>query len=144
MDHLKKRPDPFQPLPGMAPTAPCDPELSVAFDVVRPSAPSGPVVFSSPHSGDVYPASFLAAAQLDPLTLRRSEDAYVQELFAAAPELGAILMSARFPRAYLDVNREPYELDPRMFDGPLPDFINSRSLRVAGGLGTIARVVAQS
>ena len=144
MDHLKKRPDPFQPLPGMAPTAPCDPELSVAFDVARPCAPTGPVVFSSPHSGDVYPASFLAAAQLDPLTLRRSEDAYVQELFAAAPELGAILMSARFPRAYLDVNREPYELDPRMFDGPLPDFINSRSLRVAGGLGTIARVVGEA
>ena len=144
MDHLKERPDPFKPLAGPAQASAGDPELAVAFDVVRPPAPLGPVIFSSPHSGDIYPASFLAAAQLDPLTLRRSEDAYVQELFGAAPELGAILMSARFPRAYLDVNREPYELDPRMFDGPLPDFINSRSLRVAGGLGTIARVVGEA
>ena len=56
--------------------------------------------------------------------------------------LGAPLMTARFPRAYLDVNREPYELDPRMFDGRLPPFANTRSMRVAGGLGTIPRVVA--
>jgi N-formylglutamate amidohydrolase len=51
-------------------------------------------------------------------------------------------MAARFPRAYLDVNREPYELDPRMFDGRLPAFANTRSMRVAGGLGTIPRIVA--
>ncbi len=144
MDHFKDSPDPFQPLAGMAQASPCDPELAVAFDVVRPGASVGPVIFSSPHSGDVYPAAFLALAQLDPLTLRRSEDAFVQELFGAAPELGAILMSARFPRAYLDVNREPYELDPRMFEGRLPDFANTRSLRVAGGLGTIARVVGEA
>ena len=49
--------------------------------------------------------------------------------------------AANFPRAYLDVNREPYELDPRMFDGRLPAFANTRSMRVAGGLGTIPRIV---
>ena len=144
MDHFQKRPDPFQPPPTQTQAAPCDPELAVGFDVVRPAAPISPVIFSSPHSGDVYPAAFLAAAQLDPLTLRRSEDAFVHELFGAAPELGCVLMSARFPRAYLDVNREPYELDPRMFEGRLPDFANTRSLRVAGGLGTIARVVGEA
>ena len=76
------------------------------------------------------------------MALRRSEDAFVDELFADVVALGAPLMTARFPRAYLDVNREPYELDPRMFDGRLPPFANTRSMRVAGGLGTIPRVVA--
>ena len=76
------------------------------------------------------------------VALRRSEDAFVDELFAHVVALGAPLMTARFPRAYLDVNREPYELDPRMFDGRLPPFANTRSMRVAGGLGTIPRIVA--
>jgi N-formylglutamate amidohydrolase len=54
------------------------------------------------------------------------------------------LLRALFPRAYLDVNREPYELDPQIFDGRLPDFANTRSLRVAVGLGTIPRVVGDA
>ncbi|HTV34108.1 MAG TPA: N-formylglutamate amidohydrolase, partial [Methylocella sp.] len=74
----------------------------------------------------------------------RSEDSYVDELLAGVTALGAPLIKARFPRAYLDLNREPYELDPRMFEGALPEFANTRSLRVAGGLGTIARVVGQA
>ena len=74
--------------------------------------------------------------------MRRSEDAFVDRLFAGAVPLGAPLMTARFPRAFLDVNREPYELDPRMFEGRLPSFVNTRSMRVAGGLGTIPRIVA--
>jgi len=126
------------------PLAPRDPELAVPFQVIRPDGATCPVVFSSPHSGSIYPCAFLAASQLDALTLRRSEDAYVDELFGAAPQLGAILMRAHFPRAYMDVNREPYELDPRMFEGRLPAFANTRSLRVAGGLGTIARVVGEA
>ena len=140
MDHFDLKAEPL----GGADHALRDPELAVAFEVIRPPVPAGPVGFSSPHSGNVYPATFLAAAQLDPLTLRRSEDAYVDELFSAAPELGAVLMRAHFPRAYMDVNREPYELDPRMFEGRLPAFANTRSLRVAGGLGTIARVVGEA
>jgi len=63
-------------------------------------------------------------------------------LFAAAPSLGAPLLSARFPRAYLDVNREAYELDPAMFSDALPGFVNAGSPRVRMGLGTIARIVA--
>lgn len=118
--------------------------FSPAFDVLDPIPQKTPLVFSSPHSGAHYPAEFLADSQLDPLTLRRSEDAYVDELFAGAPAAGAPLLRAHFPRAYLDVNREPYELDPRMFDGRLPLGANTRSIRVAGGLGTIARVVGDA
>jgi N-formylglutamate amidohydrolase len=103
-----------------------------------------PFVFSSPHSGRVYPASFVKASNLDPVTLRRSEDCFVEEIFAGVVALGAPLIHAHFPRAYLDANREPYELDPAMFADPLPPHVNTRSLRVAGGLGTIARVVADA
>ena len=90
------------------------------------------------------PAGFLKRRGSTRAVLRRSEDAFVDALFGGATALGAPLIRARFPRAYLDLNREPYELDPRMFDGPLPAFANTRSLRVAGGLGTIARVVGQA
>jgi N-formylglutamate amidohydrolase len=114
------------------------------FEVVEPARISAPVVFNSPHSGARYPAAFLASVRLDALSLRRSEDAYVDELFLPAVDYGAPLMRAHFPRAFLDVNREPYELDPRMFDGRLPAYANTRSLRVAGGLGTIARVVGDA
>ena len=103
-----------------------------------------PLVFSSPHSGSTYPPRFLAASRLDPLTLRRSEDAFVDELFLPCVTLGAPLLRAFFPRAYLDVNREPYELDPQIFDGRLPEFANTRSLRVAVGLGAIPRVVGDA
>ena len=112
------------------------------LDLHEPAERNLPLVFSSPHSGSDYPADFLAASRLDPLALRQSEDSFVDELFAAAPRLGAPLLSARFPRAYLDVNREPYELDPGMFSEPLPSFVNARSPRVRIGLGTIARVVS--
>ena len=105
---------------------------------------ASPLVFSSPHSGSTYPERFLAASRLDPLTLRRSEDAFVDELFLPCVALGAPLLRALFPRAYLDVNREPYELDPQIFDGRLPEFANTRSLRVAVGLGTIPRVVGDA
>jgi N-formylglutamate amidohydrolase len=101
-----------------------------------------PLVVASPHSGSDYPAEFVATSRLDPLTLRRSEDAFVDEIFAGSPRLGVPMLAARFPRAYLDVNREAWELDPAMFTEPLPDYVNARSPRVRMGLGTIARVVA--
>ncbi len=115
-----------------------------AFEVIEPRRLASPLVFSSPHSGRVYPADFLDMSRLDAAALRRSEDAYVDELFAAVGAVGAPLLRAHFPRAYLDLNREPYELDPKLFDGPLPSFANTRSLRVAAGLGTIPRVVADA
>ena len=112
------------------------------LDLRRPAAQLLPLVVASPHSGSDYPADFVAASRLDPLALRRSEDAFVDEIFAAAPRLGAPMLAARFPRAYLDVNREAWELDPAMFSDALPDYVNARSPRVRMGLGTIARVVA--
>jgi N-formylglutamate amidohydrolase len=115
---------------------------STPLDLWRPAAQLVPLVVASPHSGSDYPAEFVAASRLDPVTLRRSEDAFVDEIFAAAPRLGAPMLAARFPRAYLDVNREAWELDPAMFGDALPDYVNARSSRVRMGLGTIARVVA--
>ena len=128
---------------GQPRPAPCAPELEPPFEVLGEIARSA-LVYSSPHSGAVYPASLIAASRLDAHTLRRSEDAYVDELFSGVLDTGACLLKAHFPRAFLDLNREPYELDPRMFDGRLPAFANTRSMRVAGGLGTIARVVGEA
>jgi len=112
------------------------------FDVGVPQPQRLPLVFASPHSGSNYPADFVARSLLDPVALRKSEDSYVDEIFAAAPRLGAPLIRALYPRAYVDPNREPYELDPRMFEEVLPDWVNIASPRIAAGLGTIARVVA--
>ena len=121
-------------------------ELGASVDppheVAAPAQQQVALICASPHSGSDYPAEFLAASRLDPLTLRRSEDSFVDEIFGGAIELGAPLLKARFPRAYLDPNREPFELDPTMFADPLPTYVNSRSPRVQVGLGTIARVVA--
>lgn len=114
---------------------------AVAFEVRVPIETRLPFVYASPHSGTYYPSEFIAAARLDPLALRRSEDSFVDEIFAAAPELGAPLLCARFARAFCDPNREPYELDPGMFADRLPEYANTTSSRVAGGLGTIARTV---
>jgi N-formylglutamate amidohydrolase len=111
------------------------------FEVLEASEQSLPFVFASPHSGRIYPKSFLQATRLDGTAIRRSEDSFVDEIFGAAPALGAPLLRAHFPRAFIDPNREAYELDPTMFEGPLPQFVNSRSPRVMAGLGTIARVV---
>src|SRR3972149_10523135 len=109
--------------------------------IARPALRRLPVVFSSPHSGRSYPPEFLAASALGLGQLRRSEDGFVDELFAAAPVLGAPLLHALFPRAYLDANREPYEVDPAMFAESLPSFVNARSARVHEGLGTLPRLV---
>lgn len=118
------------------------PAFDPPFVVAEPDDQTSAFLFNAPHSGDIYPAEFLNTSMLDAAALRRSEDAFVDRLFLGVVSLGAPLMSARFPRAYLDVNREPYELDPRMFEGRLPSYANTRSMRVAGGLGTIARIVA--
>lgn len=114
------------------------------FEVREPAVHSIPFVYNSPHSGRCYPVSFLEASRLSSNEIRRSEDCFVDELFAGAPDIGAPLLKANFPRAYLDVNREPYELDPRMFDGALPSYANIGSMRVAGGLGTVPRIVAEN
>jgi N-formylglutamate amidohydrolase len=120
------------------PRAAIDPPIEI--QAMQPQAL--PLVLASPHSGTQYPPEFLAASRLDPLTLRRSEDSYVDEIFDPGLALAVPLLKARFPRAFLDPNREPFELDPEMFEDALPAYVNSRSPRVRVGLGTVARVVA--
>jgi N-formylglutamate amidohydrolase len=117
-------------------------ERTPSHSVIKPTRQSVPLVFASPHSGEDYPPEFVATSRLEPLLLRRSEDAFVDRIFAAAPRHGAPLLRAHFPRVYVDPNREPFELDASMFQAPLPAYVNARSPRVAAGLGTIARVVA--
>ncbi|WP_448207728.1 N-formylglutamate amidohydrolase [Azospirillum sp. sgz302134] len=117
-------------------------EPEPAFELLTPAEQTKPLVLASPHSGNRYSAEFLASARLDPRALRKSEDCFVDEIFAGAPALGVPMIRALFPRAFLDVNREAYELDPDMFADQLPSYVNTRSPRVAAGLGTIARVVA--
>jgi N-formylglutamate amidohydrolase len=112
------------------------------FEIAARQMQAVPLVLASPHSGADYPSEFLASSRLDPLTLRRSEDSFVDEIFDPGDAVAAPLLKARFPRAYLDPNREPFELDPAMFEDALPSYVNSRSPRVRVGLGTIARVVA--
>jgi N-formylglutamate amidohydrolase len=119
-------------------------EIERPFTLYQPALQIVPVVVDVPHAGRRYPRAFVDRARLPLRALRRSEDAFVDRLFAHSVALGAPLLVAEFPRAYLDVNREPYELDPRMFDGRLPPFANTRSMRVAGGLGTIPRVVGDA
>ena len=129
------------PLPG-AETSP----TVAAFEIRRagpPGAPPTPLVFASPHSGRIYPEDMMSAAVLDAVSIRRSEDAFVDDLIESGPSHGAALITARVARAYIDVNREPFELDPGMFADELPEFARSRTARVAAGLGTIARVVSE-
>ena len=122
------------------PTA--EPPAPPAYELALPARQTVPVVFASAHSGRNYPASFIQSARLDPVGLRRSEDSFVDELFAHVPALGAPLLCATFPRAYCDPNREAWELDPSMFADDLPPWVNTTSVRVGAGLGTLARVVA--
>lgn len=112
------------------------------FTILPPDGPETPLVVASGHSGAIYPPDFLAAARLSEAALRHGEDSYVDRLCAAAPSCGAHLLLARFPRVFCDVNREPWELDPAMFAGPLPAWVNTTSPRALAGLGTIARVSA--
>ena len=112
------------------------------YYIDHPTLQTTPLIFASPHSGRDYPPDFVANSQLDPVSLRRSEDAFVDNLFAAAPSKGAPLIRATFPRAFIDANREPFELDQNMFSDRLPDYVNIKSGRVAAGLGTIPRIVS--
>ncbi|MCF1505311.1 N-formylglutamate amidohydrolase [Afifella sp. H1R] len=113
------------------------------FSLLGRSDPVSPFLFNSPHSGRFYPKSFLAQSQLDATEIRRSEDFMIDMLFAGVAERGAPLLSAVYPRAYVDVNREPYELEAKMFREPLPGYANSRSIRAVGGLGTVPRIVSE-
>lgn len=114
--------------------------MTKSFILYEPRDWTSPAVFSSPHSGASYPADFLASADLDPMTIRSSEDAFVDRLFGSAPEHGAPLLAATLPRAYVDLNRAADELDPALIAGAQRRGANPR---VSAGLGVIPRVVAE-
>ena len=128
---------------AMAKATMTDSAQSPSYEIVAPAQWTVPAVFNSPHSGRHYTRGFLQQSKLSPQALRKSEDCYVDELFMACTDFGAPLLRAHAPRSYIDLNREPYELDPRMFSADLPGYVNSASPRVAGGLGTIPRLVAE-
>jgi len=113
------------------------PELGPPFEVLHPETGSAPLVLSSPHSGDIYPPSLLREIRVQLSQLRCLEDGWVDRLFGCATELGVPLLRARFARAYVDPNREAFELDAALFDGPLPTYVNAGSVKARAGLGTI-------
>jgi len=115
-------------------------ELTKPFILTEPAEWSSCTVFSSPHSGAHYPPEFLASAELDAMTIRSSEDAFVDRLFGSAPVAGAPLLAATLPRAYVDLNRAADELDPALIAGAQRRGANPR---VSAGLGVIPRVVAE-
>lgn len=111
-----------------------------AYELHEPEALTSAAVFSSPHSGRDYPEAWTRASLLDRLSLRASEDAFVDQLFSSAPRWGAPLIAATAPRAYIDLNRGPEELDPAIVRGVRATGLNPR---VAAGLGVIPRIVAE-
>jgi N-formylglutamate amidohydrolase len=111
-------------------------------DLVLPAQQSSPLILASPHSGRIYPEEFAGQSCLAEIVLRQSEDCLVDHLVAAAPKLGAPLLSALFPRVFVDPNREPTELDQDMFAERLAMPANAASPRVLAGLGVIPRLAA--
>lgn len=110
-----------------------------AFRLELPREITSAVVVASPHSGRYYAPSFLAATVLDERVIRSSEDAFIDRLVASAPSLGAPLIAAEWPRAYLDLNRAADELDPGVIDGVVR---GAQTPRINSGLGVVPRVVA--
>lgn len=114
-----------------------------AYRLVHPAGRQAPVLFASPHSGTHYPAGLLGNLRVPLIDLRRTEDAHIDVIFAHAPELGACLLSATHARTYVDLNRDPRELDPEMFEDELPGDAASPSVRVKAGLGCIPKIGAR-
>ncbi|MEO1292156.1 MAG: N-formylglutamate amidohydrolase [Pseudomonadota bacterium] len=110
------------------------------FRLIEPEALVSGAVFSSPHSGRAYFREFVSTTRLSTQALRASEDAYVDDLFAGAPTFGAPLLAATVPRAYVDLNRGPSDVDPSLVEG---NHTRPANARVAAGLGVIPRIVAE-
>ena len=111
------------------------------YRLTVPDVAASALVVSSPHSGRLYEEAFLRASVLDAQRIRSSEDAYVDVLLSRVPSLGVPLLAAEMPRAMIDLNRAPEELDPAVIrDVPRGGAANPR---ISSGLGVIPRVVAQ-
>jgi N-formylglutamate amidohydrolase len=124
------------------PPAPAhEPDLSPAFDLVRPRGLPGPLVFASPHSGKRRPADLGPSPTLSEASLRSAEDVFVDRLIASGPDHGAPLISGRVTRAYVDLNRDPAELDPLLIEGLTEGMAKAEavSAKTAAGFGVIPR-----
>ncbi|MEP7156203.1 MAG: N-formylglutamate amidohydrolase [Betaproteobacteria bacterium] len=97
-----------------------------------------PVVFDSPHSGSSYPSDFDAVVPR--MTLRRAEDTHVDALYAAAPDHGATLIAANFPRSYIDPNRSLLDIDTALLDSPWPGPVNA-GRKTEKGIGLVWRLL---
>lgn len=117
--------------------------LVAPYTLVRPEGEPRPCLVTSPHSGNHYPDQFLEALRVPVMDLRRTEDAFVDRLFAAAPQYGATFIAATHARAYIDLNRDARELDASMFSDGLPGPAVAPSPRVQAGLGCIPRIGAR-
>ena len=115
-------------------------EITAPYRLSEPAHLTSCAVFNSPHSGNSYPKTLIRRSRLDARRLRASEDALVDQLFASAPEFGAPLLSAVVPRAWIDLNRSPSELDPALIQGLQSTRLNQR---IAAGLGVVPRIVAE-
>lgn len=114
-----------------------------AFEILAPAQWLVPMVFNSPHSGTLIPEALLKLTKLPVQQLHRSEDCFIDELFSFCLDLGSPMLRALYSRAFLDLNREPYEFDAQMFEETLPGFMNTTSPRVLAGLGTLPRIVSE-
>lgn len=119
------------------------PQSSVAaFEIVRAAPVTAPVIFASPHSGAHYPSTMRAQLSVPLSDLRRTEDAFVDELYGAASDLGSVAIKGLYARAYVDLNRDARELDAEMFEDGPPRTAGMPSARVKAGLGCLPRVGA--
>lgn len=126
------------PIPAETPVATGEP---APVEVRRAEGAPSPLVFGCGHAGRIYPADMMAASTLNSRDIRRSEDALVDGLVERGPRHGAALVICRVARAYVDVNRDPWEMDPAMFADEVPAHARSSSARVAAGLGSVPRIV---
>ena len=110
------------------------------FQLAEPEVLTSAAVFNSPHSGSTYPEVLIARSRLSEHALRASEDAFVDLMFQPAPKFGAPLLVATLPRAWIDLNRSPTELDPALIEGVQGTGLNQR---IAAGLGVVPRIVAE-
>lgn len=117
--------------------------MEPAYTLHAPGSAASPVIFASPHSGNVYPAVMQDALCVPLIDLRRTEDAFIDELFLDAPSAGAVLLAARYGRSVVDLNRDPHELDPSMFLDGAPRACGLPTARVEAGLGCLPRVGAR-
>lgn len=109
-----------------------------AYFRIDPEEVHAPVVLDSPHSGTFYPEDFRPAVPLS--ALRKAEDAFVDELYASGPKFGATLISARFPRSYIDPNRSLLDVDESLLDEPWPGPV-AASRKTELGVGLIWRLL---